>query len=90
MAYVWWEHTHLRVTINSLCNVECRYNIRSGCCLPTPMTLVSGGGVPYSRLWFTSQLLRPYGQQYSHSGGVCPQLQGWQCGAYNNNKHIIL
>ena len=43
------------------------------CCLPTPITLASGG-VRYSRLWSTSQLLRPSGQQCSHSGGVCPQI----------------
>ena len=24
----------------------------------------------------------PSGQQCSHSGGVCPQIQGRQCGAY--------
>ena len=41
-----------------------------------------GGGVRCSRLWSTSHLLRPSGQQCSHSGGVCPQIQGWQCGAY--------
>ena len=41
------------------------------CCLPTPMTLARVG-VRYSRLWSTSQLLRPSGLQYSHSGGVCP------------------
>ena len=40
------------------------------------------GGVRCSRLWSTSQLLRPFGQQCSHSGGVCPQIQGRQCGAY--------
>ena len=51
------------------------------CCLPTPMTLASGG-VRCSRLWSTSQHLRPSGQQCSHSGGVCPQIQGRQCGAY--------
>ena len=51
------------------------------CCLPTPRTLASGG-VRCSRLWSTSQLLRPSGQQCSHSGGVCPQIQGRQCGAY--------
>ena len=51
------------------------------CCLPTPMTLASGG-VRCSRLWSTSQLLRPSGQQCSHFGGVCPQIQGRQCGAY--------
>ena len=51
------------------------------CCLPTPMALASGG-VRCSRLWSTSQLLRPSGQQCSHSGGVCPQIQGRQCGAY--------
>ena len=49
------------------------------CCLPTPMAL---GGVRCSRLWSTSQLLRPSGQQCSHFGGVCPQIQGRQCGAY--------
>ena len=47
------------------------------------MTLASGGGgVRSSRLWSTSQLLRPSDQHCSHSGGVCPQIQGWQCGAY--------
>ena len=47
--------------------------------LPWPLLV---GGVRCSRLWFTSQLLRPSGQQCSHSGGVCPQIQGRQCGAY--------
>ena len=56
-----------------------------GCCcvvvdrLPLPLLV---GGVRCSRLWSTSQLLRPSGQQCSHSGGVCPQIQGWQCGAF--------
>ena len=50
-------------------------------CLPTPMTIASGR-VRYSRLWSTSQLLRPSGQPCSHSSGVCPQIQWWQCGAY--------
>ena len=45
------------------------------CCLPTPMTLASGG-IRCSGLWSTSQLLHPSGQQCSHSGGVCPQIQG--------------
>ena len=47
--------------------------------LPWPLLV---GGVRCSRLWSTSQLLRPSGQQCSHSGGVCPQIQGRQCGAY--------
>ena len=47
----------------------------SCCCLPTPMTLARGG-VLCSRLWSTSRLLRPSGLQCSHSGGVCPQIQG--------------
>ena len=47
--------------------------------LPWPLLV---GGVRCSRLWSTSQLLRPSGQQCSHSGGVCPQIQGPQCGAY--------
>ena len=57
------------------------FTISCCCCLPTPMALASGG-VRCSRLWSTSQLLRPSGQQCSHSGGVCPQIQGRQCGAY--------
>ena len=48
---------------------------------PLPWPLLVGGG-RCSRLWSTSQLLRPSGQQCSHSGGVCPQIQGRQCGAY--------
>ena len=47
--------------------------------LPWPLLV---GGVRCSRLWSTSQLLSPSGQQCSHSGGVCPQIQGRQCGAY--------
>ena len=43
---------------------------------------LASGGVRCSRLWSTSQLLRPSGQQCSHSGGVCPQIQGRQCGVY--------
>ena len=50
-----------------------KYHKIGCCCLPTPMTLASGG-VRCSRLWSTSQLLRPSGQQCSHSGGVCPQI----------------
>ena len=46
---------------------------------PEPLLV---GGVRCSRLWSTSQLLRPSSQQCSHSGGVCPQIQGRQCGAY--------
>ena len=47
--------------------------------LPWPLLV---GGVRCSRLWSTSQLLRPSGQQCSNSGGVCPQIQRRQCGAY--------
>ena len=39
------------------------------CCLPTPLLV---GGVRSPRLWSTSQLFRPYGQQFRHSSGVCP------------------
>ena len=46
---------------------------------PLPLLV---GGVRCSRLWSTSQLLRPSGQQCSHFGGVGPQIQGRQCGAY--------
>ena len=42
---------------------------------PLPWALLVGG-VRCCRLWSTSQLLRPSGQQCSHSGGVCPQIQG--------------
>ena len=53
-----------------------QYQITGSCCwLPTPITLASGG-VRFSRLWSNSQLLRISGQQYSHSGGVRPQIQG--------------
>ena len=41
--------------------------------LPWPLLV---GGVRCSRLWSTSQLLRPSGQQCSHSGGVCPRNPG--------------
>ena len=48
---------------------------------PLPWPLLVGNDRS-SHLWSTSQLLRPSGQQCSHSGGVYPQIQGWQCGAY--------
>ena len=41
--------------------------------LPWPLLV---GGVRCSRLWSTSQLLRPSDRQCNHSGGVCPQIQG--------------
>ena len=44
------------------------------CCLPTPMTLASGG-VRCSRFWSTSQRIYPSGHQLHHSSGVCPQIQ---------------
>ena len=46
------------------------------------MALASGGSPMFPLVVSTSQLLRPSGQQCSHSGGVCPQIQGRQCGAY--------
>ena len=62
-----------------LCSVS---HVRLGVVVyPLPWPLLVGG-VRCSRLWSTSQLLRPSGQQCSHSGGVCPQIQGRQCGAY--------
>ena len=50
-------------------------------CLPTPMTLASGG-VRCSHFWSTSQLIYPSRHQLHHSSGVCPQIQRRQCGAY--------
>ena len=43
-----------------------------------PWTITTGGFL-YSRMWSTSQLIRPSGQQCTRSSGVCPQIQGWQC-----------
>ena len=51
------------------------------CCLPTFMTLASGG-VRCSSFWSTSQLIYPSGHQLHHSSGVYPQIQRRQCGAY--------
>ena len=45
------------------------------------MTLASGGS-PMFPLVVHQPASRPSGQQCSHSGGVCPQIQGRQCGAY--------
>ena len=61
--------------------VKVEYEHRVVVVYPLPWPLLVGG-VRCSRLWSTSQLLRPSGQQCSHSGGVCPQIQGRQCGAY--------
>ena len=56
----------------------------SWCCLPTSLTLASGGGggVRSSRLWSTSRLPGPSGQQFHYSGGVYSQIQGCQRGVY--------
>ena len=64
--WVWWSERTLCLPyiVSSCC-----------CCQPTPMTLASGG-VQCSRWWSTSQLLLTSGQQCSHSGGDCPQIQG--------------
>ena len=64
-----------------LCSLLQVYPVLSVVVYPLPWPLLVGG-VRCSRLWSTSQLLRPSGQQCSHSGGVCPQIQGRQCGAY--------
>ena len=54
---------------------------KASCCLPTPLTLASGG-VRSFRLWSNSPPLRPSGQQCSHSSGVCPQIRGRQRSVY--------
>ena len=47
------------------------------CCLPTPLTLVCGGGESdHPGFLSTRQLIPPSGQQLHHSSGVCPQIQG--------------
>ena len=46
------------------------------------MTLASGGGVPSSHLWYTSQLLRPSGHQCSHTlAGSVHKSRGDNVGA---------
>ena len=53
-----------------------RLDVITSCsCIHTPMTLASGG-IQFSRLWSTSQFLRPSDHQSTHSGGVCPQIHG--------------
>ena len=47
--------------------------------LPQPFIV---GWVRSSRLWSTSQLLYPTGQQWRNSGGNCSQIQGRQRGTY--------
>ena len=44
--------------------------------------VLASGGSPIFRMWSTSQVLLPSGKQFTHSGGVCLQIHGWQCGAY--------
>ena len=49
---------------------------RSAVVLVYPLTCpLLVGGVRCCRLWCTSQFLRPAGQQFSHFGGACPQIQ---------------
>ena len=59
------------------------YIIKSRCfCLPTPMTLASEGESDVPACGPPASFSVHTGQQCSHSGGVCPQIQGWQCGTY--------
>ena len=44
------------------------------------MTLASGGSPIFPLV--VHHPASPSGQQCSHSGWVCPQIQGQQCGAY--------
>ena len=46
------------------------------------MARASGGESDVPACGPPGQLPRPSGQQCIHSGGVCPQIQGRQCGAY--------
>ena len=64
---------------SELCFLNCDAVVVVVYPLPWPLLV---GGVRCSCLWSTSQLLRPSGQQCSHSDGVCPQIRGRQCGAY--------
>ena len=57
------------------------------CCLPTPMTLASGGGgVRSSRLWSTNRLLRPSGQQCSHSAGSVHKFRADNVELFNRTR----
>ena len=51
------------------------------CCLPTPMALASGGSPMFPLVVHqpASPFIWPAVQSL---GGVCPQIQGRQCGAY--------
>ena len=53
------------------------------CCPSTPMALASGGSPMFPLVVHqpASPSIWPR-QQCSHSGGVCPQIQGRQYGAY--------
>ena len=57
-----------------------KVDAKTHCCCVCPPLFV--GGVWSSRFWSTIQLISPSDQQLHHSCGVCPQIQGWQCGAY--------
>ena len=74
---LWWSHYSL-LTAGAGRDPDC---VGVVVVYPLPWPLLVGG-VWCSRLWSTSQILRPSGQQCNHYGGVCPQIQGWQCGAY--------
>ena len=76
-----WLSCYLRGRQAKTCFRGVKSTSRKVVVYPLPWPLLVGG-VRCSRLWSTSQLLRPSGQQCSHSGGVCPQIQGRQCGAY--------
>ena len=52
------------------------------------MALASGGS-PMFPLVVHQPASRPSGQQCSHSGGVCPQIQGRQCGAVEEMMCVV-
>ena len=65
----WTLYICRRDILNNVCKINSSTHV---VVYPLPWPLLVGG-VRCSRLWSTSQLLRPSGQQCSHSGGVCPQ-----------------
>ena len=83
LAVTWMLHdsVHLVVILTSTCIVWLVFCMCLLCCCVYPLTWpLFVGGVRSSRFWFTNQHISPSGQQLHH--WVCPQIQGWQCGAY--------
>ena len=66
--------------VEKLCGYKLRHGIHWNVVVSTHSLVF--GGVRSSHFLSINPYIPPSGQQLHHSSGVCPQIQGRQCGVY--------